>query len=163
MLSRRQQSPSCDWMEQAAKWKIHKGQSLWRSRSLVQQVVAVDSQNEGRLGGCPVSTRGRDHGIDAVLSASDTQIVDVRWAFEYRKHHLRGSKRCPILPGLASFEKRLNNLGLSPSAPTVVICEHAVRSPLGVKKLRDMGFTDVRHLRGGMSKWSKVPGVPLER
>ena len=102
-------------------------------------------------------------GIDAVLSASDTQIVDVRWAFEYWKHHLRGAKRCPVLPGLASFEKRLNDLGLSPSAPTVVICEHAVRSPLGVKKLRDMGFTDVRHLRGGMSKWSKVPGVPLER
>lgn len=29
-----------------------KDKSLWRSRSLVQQVVAVDSQNEGRLGGC---------------------------------------------------------------------------------------------------------------
>jgi rhodanese-related sulfurtransferase len=100
-------------------------------------------------------------GTDPILTAPGTQIVDLRWGFEFRQHRLVGARRCPLLPQLISFERRLTELGMSPSAPTVVICEHAVRSPLGVKKLRAMGFSDVRQLRGGMSRWLRVPGVPL--
>ena len=101
-------------------------------------------------------------GLDELLSAPGTQIVDVRWTHEYARHRLVGARLCPVLPGLISFERRLKALGLSLTAPTVVVCEHAIRSPLGVKKLRAMGFTDVRHLRGGMSRWIHEPGVPLE-
>ena len=100
-------------------------------------------------------------GTDPVLSAPGTQLVDVRWAWEFERHRLVGAKLCPLLPRLASFERRLEALGLSATAPTVAICEHAVRSPLGVKKLRAMGFSDVRQLRGGMSKWLNMPDVPL--
>lgn len=102
-------------------------------------------------------------GTDALLTAKETQIVDLRWQFEFDRHHLIGARRCPLLPGLSSFEQRLTELRLSPTRPTVVICEHAVRSPLGVKKLRAMGFTNVRQLRGGMSRWLRVPDVPLAR
>lgn len=101
-------------------------------------------------------------GTDSALSAPGTQIVDVRWKFEFRKHHLARARRCPVLPQLASFERRLSALDLSPTALTVVVCEHAVRSPLGVRKLRQMGFSNVRHLRGGMARWTAVPGVPIE-
>eukprot|EP00971_Amphidinium_carterae_P232459 4613184-Amphidinium_carterae.2 len=86
---------------------------------------------------------------DVLASA---QLVDVRTPSEFRGGHLNGAVLCPLLPWIASFPDRLRALDLSPERPTIVICAHAVRSPAGVKKLRSMGFSDVKHLRGGMSR-----------
>ncbi len=51
---------------------------------------------------------------------------------------------------------------LDPAAPTVVLCHHGVRSLSATVFLRNLGFTDVRSLAGGIDLWSRAvdPSVP---
>uniref|UniRef100_A0A7S2JMV4 Rhodanese domain-containing protein n=1 Tax=Haptolina brevifila TaxID=156173 RepID=A0A7S2JMV4_9EUKA len=100
-------------------------------------------------------------GTDSLLSTDGTQILDVRFPYEFNKARLAGSKACPLLPALTSFEQRVSALALSPELPVVVVCQHAIRSKVAVKKLRQMGFSNVRELRGGMAHWLGVEGVPI--
>ncbi|KAL3904311.1 MAG: hypothetical protein SGPRY_011334, partial [Prymnesium sp.] len=102
-------------------------------------------------------------GTDPLLRAPSTQLIDVRWEFEFNKERFADAQLCPLLPSMHTFQQRVRALNLSPSAPTVVICQHAIRSPPAVKKLRAMGFSDVRQLRGGMAQWLNVEGVSIER
>ena len=91
--------------------------------------------------------------IQLLSTESPPVVVDVRTEYEFRHGHIHGARSCSLLPDLWSFGTRLQNLSLDTDTPVVCICLSAHRSVAGVRKLREMGFRDVRHLRGGMQQW----------
>jgi adenylyltransferase/sulfurtransferase len=86
----------------------------------------------------------------------DLLVLDVRNPDEFALCRLDGSELIP-LPELAGRAHALD-AGRS----TVVLCHTGVRSALAVRYLRDLGFRQVRNLRGGIDAWSLQvdPAVP---
>lgn len=83
------------------------------------------------------------------------QFVDVRGKAEFEARHAPNSVNMPLaeLPGRISE--------LDTTKPTFVICEVGLRSEDAARMLVDAGFTDVRHVKGGISAWVKA-GLPVD-
>jgi len=83
-------------------------------------------------------------------------LLDVRQDAEYRREHLPGAVHIP----LAELEDRLDEL--DPGRPTVVYCTAGVRSRAAATVLARAGFTEVRHLAGGIDAWrgQRAEGLP---
>jgi len=83
-------------------------------------------------------------------------LLDVREPHEYEICHLGG-----ILMPLGELAERHHELDVDESI--VVHCKMGGRSAKAVQMLRDLGFTDVVNLKGGIHGWSKQidPSVPL--
>jgi rhodanese-related sulfurtransferase len=74
-------------------------------------------------------------------------LLDVRTPKEHKSHRIPGSVLVPV-----------QDLGgrvveLDPAQPTLVYCEHGVRSRAAAAFLRQRGFREVFHLRGGIVTW----------
>lgn len=94
-----------------------------------------------------------------------TLIIDVSEANEFAAGHLPGALHVPR--GMLEFKidtlEPLKNLSGEDrrNHPIVVYCSHGGRGSLSAKTLQDMGYTNVRSLRGGLLAW-KTQGFPLE-
>ena len=91
------------------------------------------------------------------LAAGDRPLLlDVREPYEHAIARLPDARLVPLatLP-VASAQ-------LDPAAEIVVLCHHGVRSAAAVEYLRELGFTRVRNLAGGIDRWSREvdPAVP---
>ncbi|TXK18571.1 ThiF family adenylyltransferase [Homoserinibacter sp. GY 40078] len=103
-----------------------------------------------------------DAGIEpdelAAVLRSDTPplLLDVREPWEVEAAALPGATVIP----LGELPARIAEL--DPGLPTVVYCHHGVRSARALDLLRQAGFADARHLRGGIDSWSRAvdPSVP---
>lgn len=75
-------------------------------------------------------------------------LLDVRTEEEFRDHHAPGAYLVP----LDQLAARLGEL--DPARPTLVVCEHGMRSLMACQFLvARAGFTRVANVRGGMSAW----------
>ena len=83
-------------------------------------------------------------------------LLDVRRHDEVEICALPGSLHVPM----DELEERVSEL--DPSAKTVVLCHHGVRSLSVTVYLRGRGFRDVKSLEGGIDLWSRVidPSIP---
>jgi rhodanese-related sulfurtransferase len=75
-------------------------------------------------------------------------MVDVREAHELEICALPTARAIPM----RSIPERLSEL--DPSAPTVVICHHGMRSAQVGLFLEHHGFTDIINLQGGVAAWA---------
>ena len=82
------------------------------------------------------------------------QFIDVRGEAEFEARHAPNSVNIPMSE-LSEAMKALD-----PSKPTYVICEVGLRSEDAAGQLAAAGFTDVRHVKGGISAWVKA-GLPV--
>ncbi len=85
------------------------------------------------------------------LLQSDENIcfLDVRTEAEYRQlGHIPQSILIPI----HEIQSRVQEL--DPKRPTVVICQHGVRSAQVAQLLDELGFNDVRNFEQGMAEWT---------
>ena len=79
----------------------------------------------------------------------DLLLLDVRWPGEWETHHIAGATLLPMPHVLPNLPK------MDPQRETIVVCEHGVRSHIVAEYLAaQAGFTNVSHLRGGMSEWT---------
>lgn len=76
-------------------------------------------------------------------------LLDVREPGEYEVARLPGSLLIP----LGELPQRLTEL--DPGAPTIVHCKAGGRSAKALALLREVGFTDVCHVKGGINAWSQ--------
>lgn len=83
-------------------------------------------------------------------------IVDVRERSEWSRARVPGAVHVP----LADVESRLSEL--PKDRPLVVHCALGGRSALAAKRLKSLGYEDVRNLRGGIKAWARA-GLRLER
>lgn len=79
------------------------------------------------------------------VEGGDLQVLDVRFEYEYHHHHIPGARLIP-LPQLPSHYQELD-----PAKPTLVVCEHGMRSIRACSFLSSKGFRILYNLAGGMS------------
>ena len=101
----------------------------------------------------------------ALAAEKGTLIIDVSEADEYAAGHLPGAVHVPR--GMLEFKiasiAPLQDLSEEErlSHPIVVYCSHGGRGTLSAKTLQDMGYTNVRSLRGGLFGW-RSQDLPTE-
>lgn len=107
----------------------------------------------------------QDHGIELLAPAeaeslrNNTPLVtlDVREPWECDIAALPGSTCIP----LDALPHRWRELDAS--APTLVVCHHGVRSLHACLFLRQLGFTRVFNLAGGIDRWAREVDPTLAR
>lgn len=89
------------------------------------------------------------HEVKARLVARDRiLLIDVREPKQFQAGHIRGAINIP-LSRLEQEAQRLDS-----KVEMIVLCQTGHRSMTAYHKLKAMGFEDVRHLEGGMMRWS---------
>jgi sulfur-carrier protein adenylyltransferase/sulfurtransferase len=90
------------------------------------------------------------------LADGDVQLVDVREPREWDIAHIEGARLIP----LGTLGETLSTL--DPDREVVVMCRSGGRGATAARQLRDAGFTQVRNLAGGITRWTDEvdPGLP---
>jgi rhodanese-related sulfurtransferase len=90
-------------------------------------------------------------GLKRRLEARDRPVLlDVREPWEFELARIEGSKLIPM----SQLEERFTEL--DPTAETVVICHHGIRSAYVTQALERAGFEKVLNLEGGLDAYSFV-------
>ena len=76
-------------------------------------------------------------------------VVDVREKNEWDEGHIPGAIHVPR----GYLELRIESAVPNKSAPVVLYCAGGTRSVLAADTLREMGYSDVRSVRGGFTAW----------
>jgi adenylyltransferase/sulfurtransferase len=85
-------------------------------------------------------------------------LIDVRDPDEYRDGHIEGATN--ISRGFLEF--RVASAAPDPTTPIVLYCQTGLRSVLGAKALKELGYQTVINLGGGYQKWAQS-GLPTVR
>jgi rhodanese-related sulfurtransferase len=89
-----------------------------------------------------------------IKDKQDLQLIDVRTAGEYAEGHLANAKLIPV----QELESRLGEI--DKNKPVLLYCRSGHRSGNALKTLQSHGYTDVKHLEGGIGAW-KSAGFPV--
>jgi rhodanese-related sulfurtransferase len=94
--------------------------------------------------------------VDSELSSGQAVVVDLREPGERAESGtIPGAVHAPrgMLEFYADPTSPYHKAELDPYRRTVVYCASGGRSALAVKTLRELGYTDVAHLDGGIKAW----------
>ena len=83
-------------------------------------------------------------------------VLDVRTPAEYKQGHLKGAVNVDY--NAPDFEQQLARL--DKNKPYLVHCAVGGRSTKSLPVLQKLGFTNVRHLDGGLQAWQQA-GQPV--
>ena len=83
-------------------------------------------------------------------------LLDVREPEEFKEVRLEGTTLIPLGELLSRAPRELD-----PDQTTVVYCAHGVRSHHGMIALKNLGFSNVSSLRGGIAAWIEQ-GLPVQ-
>jgi len=88
---------------------------------------------------------------EAVYGEDSLQLIDVRTPEEYNVSHLKTAQNiCISHPDFEAKVKKLDK-----NKPVYVYCKSGGRSAKASKKLKELGFTKVYDLQGGITSWEK--------
>lgn len=103
---------------------------------------------------------------DGVLTASEAaawfkekknlQLIDVRTPAEYAEGHLAKAKLIP----LQELEERLAEI--DKGRPVLLYCRSGNRSGTALKILNEKGYTQAKHMQGGINAW-QAAGLPVTK
>jgi sulfur-carrier protein adenylyltransferase/sulfurtransferase len=85
---------------------------------------------------------------EALRAPDPPMLVDVRTPAEFEMGHLPGAASIPV----SQLVERTSEL--SKARALVLYCSVGARSGRASRDLRDLGFTHVRHLHGGLAAWA---------
>jgi len=106
--------------------------------------------------------------LQEIESNSELLILDVRTKMEYDKVHIKG---CVLIPrGFLEFKIKKNDMFPdinkrkipSKDQPVLTYCKSGGRGLLAAKLLKEMGYTNMRNIKGGIQAWMKS-NLPLEK
>jgi phage shock protein E len=87
---------------------------------------------------------------------ADLVVLDVRTPEEFAEGHLAGAEILDFYR--ADFTDRLAEL--DQDVPYLLYCRSGNRSGQALAMMRELGFTDVTEIEGGVISWSQL-GLPL--
>ena len=87
--------------------------------------------------------------MSELTSSQKVTVVDVREGDEWRSGHVPGAVHIPR----AYLEMQAETKMPEKDSPIIVYCAGGNRSAFATETLKAMGYTDVRHLRGGINAW----------
>ena len=88
---------------------------------------------------------------DAVYSEDSVQLVDVRTPKEFKESHLKGAQNICVTSD--DFSEKVKTL--DKSKPVYVYCKKGGRSADAAEQLKEMGFTKIYDMDGGILLWEK--------
>ena len=104
-------------------------------------------------------------GVEQVKQMLDAKhafkLIDVREPSEYQICKIEGATLIPLGDIEAKDPEKLNGLNLDEEI--VLHCKAGVRSMKALKALKEMGFSNLKSMRGGINEWSEKidSSVPL--
>lgn len=87
----------------------------------------------------------------AVYGEDSLQLIDVRTHDEYKVSHLKNAQNICVTSD--DFKKKVATL--DKQKPVYVYCKKGGRSAEAATILKEMGFTKVYDLQGGITSWEK--------
>ncbi len=94
--------------------------------------------------------------ISEILEAGDHVVLDVRTPEEFAGPHLEGAINLDFYEPTFAAEVA----ALDPDASYIVYCRSGNRSGQATDLMRDLGFTDVHDVDGGIVAWTEA-GLPV--
>lgn len=88
---------------------------------------------------------------DAIYNQDSLQIIDVRTPEEYVVSHLKGAQNICVTSD--DFKEKVKKL--DKNKPVYLYCKSGGRSSRAAKKLKEMGFTKVYDMDGGITSWEE--------
>jgi rhodanese-related sulfurtransferase len=88
---------------------------------------------------------------DAIYSEDTVQLVDVRTPREFKESHLKGAKNICVTSD--DFNEKVKTL--DKNKPVFVYCKKGGRSANAAKQLKEMGFTKIYDMDGGILLWKE--------
>ena len=86
------------------------------------------------------------------------EFIDVREDTEYAQNHVRGA----IHLGRGVLERDVETMIPNKQAEIVLYCGGGYRSALAANSLRQMGYSNVASMTGGIKAWRDA-GYPIDR
>lgn len=87
----------------------------------------------------------------------DTLLLDVREMAEWNEGHLPNATLLP----LGELTARAASALPDPRRPIVVYCRSGRRSQLAIEQLRNMGYSNLKNLKGGIIAWQEAGFVAV--
>ena len=84
-------------------------------------------------------------------------LLDIRDTKDYSSGHIAGALSMPV----SSIDARIGELESHKEHPVVLVCKMGQHASATGRKLKGLGFENVRRLSGGMAEWtaSSLPVV----
>ena len=97
------------------------------------------------------------------IERGDVVVIDVREPEEYQAGHIPGAVNVPrgMLEFRADPTTKYYDDRLARDRRAIVHCAVGLRGALATATLEDLGYEEVRNLRGGLEAW-KEAGRPVE-
>jgi molybdopterin/thiamine biosynthesis adenylyltransferase/rhodanese-related sulfurtransferase len=86
----------------------------------------------------------------------DAVVLDTREPHEREEAHIEGSELVPP----AELTARIGQLAPDPGERVVIYCRSGNRSARAAEELRELGYTNLAHLTGGILAWQEA-GLPV--
>ena len=109
-------------------------------------LLAAFVVNEGKQGGSAISTGN----LVNLVNKEGAIIVDIRDNKDFGQGHIVESINIPM----GSFDQRASELQTKKDKPIVVVDKMGQHSSSVGRKLKALGFENVKRLSGGMAEWS---------
>ncbi len=89
---------------------------------------------------------------------SDTVVLDIRTAAEFKNGHIKGAKNTP----LADFASSVDGLSNDKGKSVLVYCNTGSTATRAIKLLKNAGYEKINNLEGGIAAW-KEANLPLSK
>lgn len=118
---------------------------LFAALALVLGALIANEIHGSRTGGVKLGA------LEAVrlINDRDAVVVDVRPAGDFKKGHLLNAINIPA----AKIADRANEIAKDKTRPVIVYCALGNTQVDAAARLRQLGYTEVYQLRGGISGW----------
>jgi rhodanese-related sulfurtransferase len=123
------------------------------------QKSAMDLVNEAKNG---IENLKPEKATEELLDV-DVVLIDIREAEELHQGRIPGAVHAPrgMLEFYADSSLPYYKPEFSKEKRIILYCTSSGRSALAVQTLRNMGYTNVAHIDGGLKAW-KAAGLPIE-
>ena len=102
--------------------------------------------NEGKQGGAAITPTN----LVNLVNREGAMLLDIRDTKEYSSGHIAGAVSMPV----SSIDARIGELESHKDKPVVLVCKMGQHASATGRKLKALGFENVRRLSGGMSEWT---------